>query len=159
MVISIVYYTFCYGECIYTVAGELRINFYNQNYKEYQRILDLDGGLVKVNYVIDDNNHIERTYFASHPNNLIVINIKSDYPINFSIELDREKIFDETEPHTRYLFASKALFIFIKKHKIIFIICICQIIFLKLYTMYINFNFFYANVIFYGIILLEDMVT
>ena len=23
------------GECIYTVAGELRINFYNQNYKEY----------------------------------------------------------------------------------------------------------------------------
>ena len=85
------------GECIYTVAGELRINFYNQNYKEYQRILDLDNGLVKVNYVLDDNNHIERTYFASHPNNLIAINIKSDYPINFSIELDREKIFDSIE--------------------------------------------------------------
>ena len=60
---------------------------------------------------------------------------------------------DETELHTRlFILRVRLFFIFIKKHKIIFIICICQIIFIKLYTLYINFNFFYANVIFYSII-------
>lgn len=94
------------GECIYTVAGELKISFLNYNYSNYKRILDMDNGLVKVKYILDNNNHIERTYFASNPDNLIVINIKSEYPIGFSISLDREKLFDSIERENNDLILS-----------------------------------------------------
>ena len=86
------------GECIYSTAGELRINFpFNENdVTNYKRILDLDDGLVNVQFNVL-NNHIRRTHFASYKDQVIISNIKSDDKINFNLSLDREKIFDEIE--------------------------------------------------------------
>lgn len=84
------------GECIYSVAGELRIIFEKTNAYNYKRIIDMENGIVKVNYDTPCNK-ISRTYFASYPNNVIVINIKSMKPLSFYTYLDREKIFDSIE--------------------------------------------------------------
>jgi len=94
------------GECIYSVAGEARIDFLNvDEIKNYERILDLDNGLVKVNYESIDNK-IERIHFASYPNQVIVNNIKSTKPLCFNINLDREKIFDKLEIKNNMLILS-----------------------------------------------------
>ena len=86
------------GECIYSVAGEVRID-YKLDLKDvsnYKRCLDLDDGLVDVAFDINDNT-INRRYFASYPDQLIINNICSKSPIDFVISLDREKIFDSIE--------------------------------------------------------------
>ena len=74
------------GECIYSTAGELRINFsFNENdVTNYKRILDLDDGLVNVQFNVLNNN-IRRTHFASYKDQVIISNIKSDDKINFNL--------------------------------------------------------------------------
>lgn len=86
------------GECIYSVSGEVRIDYKLDLNKvsNYKRCLNLDDGLVDVSFNIDENK-IERRYFASYLDQLIINNIKSTKPIDFIIMLDREKIFDSIE--------------------------------------------------------------
>lgn len=84
------------GECIYTVAGHLLIKYKNiNNISNYKRSLDLDNGLVNVSYLINNDNKFKATYFASKPDDLIAINIKTEKSQSFVISLDREKLVDE----------------------------------------------------------------
>ncbi len=74
------------------------INLISRNSGEivnYQRELDLDSSLVKVNYV-RNGIHFYREYFASHPDKMIGIQITADHPnaINLDIVLSAQV------PHT-----------------------------------------------------------
>ncbi len=84
------------GECIYTVGGELKIN-YKDIFKvtDYKRVLDLDNGILNISYLINGSNRFESTYLASNPDDLIYINIKTSKYLSYSLNLDREKLVDE----------------------------------------------------------------
>lgn len=71
----------------YTTAGFLKIKYNtSRNSTNYERILNLSEGYVSVNYDLEDN-HIERTYFASKVDDLIAINIESNKDIEIEVSL------------------------------------------------------------------------
>lgn len=76
----------------YQPLGDLKLFFYGQNeeVKNYRRQLDLETGIVKVEYCIDDTNYT-REVFSSYVDNVIVINLKADKPgkISFAANLNR----------------------------------------------------------------------
>lgn len=81
------------GEAIYTVAGQLNIQFPKGQVHNYQRTLHLDDGYVGVEYNLGAN-HILRRYFASYPNDILGIEILTDEAIEIVCQLDREKQVD-----------------------------------------------------------------
>lgn len=71
----------------YVSAGMLEIEYNHTNITNYERVLNLSEGFVKVSY--DTNNiHIERRYLASISKDLIGINIKASEPISITCSLN-----------------------------------------------------------------------
>lgn len=54
---------------------------------EYVRSLDLETGVVSVQYT-EKHTHIQREYFVSHPDNSLVVHMKSDHPVSYQISAD-----------------------------------------------------------------------
>ncbi|MCE7992691.1 MAG: glycoside hydrolase family 95 protein [Roseivirga sp.] len=77
--------------------GDLFINFEDREITDYHRQLDLDSALVTISYKTDKGDFTERV-FTSHPDNTIVIELKTTSPegLNLSLELSRPD--DEGEP-------------------------------------------------------------
>ncbi len=83
------------GECIYTVSGELLINYKDiKSVTNYKRSLDLDNGILNTSYLVNDDKQVNTTYLASNVDDLIYINIRSSKELSFSLNLDREKLVD-----------------------------------------------------------------
>lgn len=90
--------------CFQTL-GDLYIDFDDKGeYTDYYRELDMNRALVKVSYKVKDN-EIERSYFASYPDNVIVMKIKSSQKgmLNFSVRMDRPERFETTEDEGQLL--------------------------------------------------------
>ncbi|MDE7106189.1 MAG: glycoside hydrolase family 95 protein, partial [Anaeroplasmataceae bacterium] len=81
---------------IYTVGAELRLSFPNDKFYDYQRTLHLDEGFVSVQYASRDN-RIVRKYYASYPDDVIVVEVESLKEIEILCSLDREKLVDRIE--------------------------------------------------------------
>lgn len=84
--------------CFQTL-GDLYIRFEpTEAYSDYHRELDLEHALVNVSYKLGENK-IERTCFASYPDNVIVWRIKSEQEkqLNFSVTLTRPERFNVKE--------------------------------------------------------------
>lgn len=84
--------------CFQTL-GDLYIDFEGKPAcSDYRRELDLSQALVNVSYLADGN-RIERTYFASHPDNVIVIRIKSEQKgqLNFAVRMERPERYEVVE--------------------------------------------------------------
>lgn len=76
----------------YQTVGNLKLSFpSHQNYKKYYRELDLDKATVTTVYTVDDVQYSRKVY-ASHPDQLIVIELMADKPgaISFKATMDRE---------------------------------------------------------------------
>ncbi len=83
------------GECIYSTSGTLLIKYRNINdISNYKRELDLENGCIYSSYLINGDNKFNGTYFVSYKRNLIVLKLQSQKKIDFSLNLDREKIVD-----------------------------------------------------------------
>ncbi len=82
---------------IYTTAGELDFEFHNQS-KQVLRKIDYEHGLVTV-----ETEEQKRTYFASYPNDVIVMNIASPKKSNFDFSLKRDKQVDFIGEKDHYL--------------------------------------------------------
>ena len=70
----------------YQPFGRLNLQFDHKDVKNYSRILDLDKGEVRVNYVFKGVQYT-RTYFASQPNNFIGIRLQADQKKKVSFRL------------------------------------------------------------------------
>ncbi len=84
--------------CFQTL-GDLYIDFADKSeYTDYHRELDLERAIVNVSYKINGNK-IERAYFASYPDNVIVMKIKSAQKgnLNFSVRMDRPERYEVIE--------------------------------------------------------------
>ena len=76
----------------YQPLGDLRIAFEGLGEcTAYRRALDLDHAIATTACVIDGSLHIRRV-FASHPDNVVVVQLKTDAPegLTFTATLDRE---------------------------------------------------------------------
>lgn len=82
------------GEAIYSTAGLLRLDYDIKEFSNYKRSIDMNKGLVEIEYDTIDN-HIKNTYIASYPDDCILVRIEAIKPITVSIFLDREKLIDE----------------------------------------------------------------
>lgn len=67
----------------YLPFGDLIIEYRGKKGHSYKRSLDISTGVA-----VAENSVTTETVFASHPANLIVVNIKSEKPISYSIKLD-----------------------------------------------------------------------
>lgn len=79
----------------YLPFGDLIIDYGRNNGNDYQRRLDISKGVAAVS-----NSHITETVFVSHPAQLMVVNIKSDFPASYSIRFNsqlRHKCFTEED--------------------------------------------------------------
>ncbi|WZL88143.1 glycoside hydrolase family 95 protein [Salinimicrobium sp. 3283s] len=75
----------------YQTAGNLKLSFPNhQNYTEYYRELDLETAVTTTRYRVGGVGY-ENKVFASHPDQVIVVQITADKPgtLNFSATIDR----------------------------------------------------------------------
>ena len=81
----------------YQTFGDLFIKFEDHDdFSNYHRELDINSSIVKVSYLnLKNNVKYSRSYFASHPANIIVMKFASNKPgmLNFSISMKRK--FDE----------------------------------------------------------------
>lgn len=76
----------------YQTLGKLEMQFVHEGaISEYRRSLDIDRAVSTVSYRVDDQ-LFTREYFASAPDNSMVIRLKSEQPqgLNFKINLYRE---------------------------------------------------------------------
>ncbi len=86
----------------YQTLGDLWIRFDSvAPYTDYRRDLDLSEATAHVSYGQKDN-VITREYFASYPDNVIVVKIKSSKKggVNFSVSLDRPERYHTTTDGT-----------------------------------------------------------
>ena len=75
----------------YQTVGNLKLSFPNhENYTEYYRELDLESAVTTTRYKIGEVGY-ETKIFASHPDQVIVVQIKADKPgtLNFIATMDR----------------------------------------------------------------------
>lgn len=69
----------------FSPLGTLFIDFPgNPSIKKYYRELSLDNALLTITHQTEDNT-ITREYFVSHPDNLLVIRIRAEKPVSFTI--------------------------------------------------------------------------
>lgn len=90
--------------CFQTL-GDLYIDFTDKSeYTDYHRELDLEQALVNVSYNVNGNK-IERTCFASYPDNVIVMKIKSSQKgkLNFTVRMDRPERYEVIEDQDQLL--------------------------------------------------------
>lgn len=86
----------------YQTLGNLMISFdrHNSPYKNYKRELSLDNAIHSVTYQLDNDDQIKykRESFSSYPDNIIVINLKTDSKsgMSFSCLLTRERFYDHS---------------------------------------------------------------
>lgn len=71
-----------WSEC-YLPFGDLIIEYKGKNGHDYKRSLDIQKGVS-----VTEDSIRTQTVFASHPAQLIVVNIKSEKPLSFKIKLD-----------------------------------------------------------------------
>lgn len=81
------------GEAIYSMAGYLNLKYSISSYSNYKRTLDMNKGLVSVEYDCEDN-HIKSTYIASYLDDCIYIKCEAKKAIEIIASLDREKLID-----------------------------------------------------------------
>ncbi|WP_229793620.1 glycoside hydrolase family 95 protein [Salinimicrobium marinum] len=75
----------------YQTVGNLKLSFLNhQNYTGYYRELDLETAVTTTRYKVEEVAY-ETKVFASHPDEVIVVEIKADKPgaLNFTATMDR----------------------------------------------------------------------
>lgn len=72
----------CFSES-YMPFGDLTIDYENVKRKNYKRTLDIETGVA-----CTSADGFKETVFVSHPAELLVVNIESEYPISFSVSLD-----------------------------------------------------------------------
>ncbi|KAL1534550.1 Alpha-L-fucosidase 2 [Salvia divinorum] len=78
---------------VYQLLGDIKLEFEvsHADYDKgtYQRVLDLDTATVKVQYSVNEVEY-ERDYFASHPDEVIVmkISVNKSSSLNFTVSLD-----------------------------------------------------------------------
>ncbi len=75
----------------YQTVGNLKLSFPNhENYTDYHRELDLENAVTKSRYKVGEVGY-ETKIFASHRNQVIVVQIKADKPaaLNFKATMDR----------------------------------------------------------------------
>ena len=82
------------GQANYSAAGYLMIKHDIEEYKNYKRTLDMNNGLVTVEFDTKLS-HIKRTYIASYKDDCILIKYESNNKEKLYISLDREKLIDE----------------------------------------------------------------
>lgn len=76
----------------YQMLGDLRLTFSNESEaEEYRRSLDLDTGIVRVEYRIGETRY-EREHFVSAPDGVMVVHLKASGPgaLNFKAVLHRD---------------------------------------------------------------------
>jgi len=76
----------------YQPFGDLYLHFPDHDaYSDYRRELDIATAICKTSYRVDKV-HYTREVLASHPSNVIIIQLKADKPgaLNFSLKLDSE---------------------------------------------------------------------
>ena len=78
--------TFLPMSCLYIESEE-------NNDGEYERILDLERGIVEVKYKTDTG-FVRREYFISFPNNMLVIKYASSAPSDYEIKFDSMQRFN-----------------------------------------------------------------
>ena len=149
-------------ECLIAVSNVLsciskiypNVRFYRYGGEEFIGIVKdvLDEKNI-YNIAEDIRNNVEALNIEHNKSNFGKVTVSLGFTF-----IDKQELLMKLSRTLVYSFTSKARFIFIKNYKFIFIICICQSYFIKLYTLYINFIFFYVNVIKYGKILLKDVI-
>ncbi len=75
----------------YQTVGNLKLSFSNhENYSDYYRELDIESAVTTTRYKVGDVEY-ETNVFASHPDQVIVVQMKTDKPgaLNFSATMDR----------------------------------------------------------------------
>jgi alpha-L-fucosidase 2 len=75
----------------YQTVGNLKLSFPNhENYSDYHRELDLENAVTTSRYKVGEVGY-ETKIFASHPDQVIVVQIKADTPgaLNFTATMDR----------------------------------------------------------------------
>ncbi|MDL2281853.1 glycoside hydrolase family 95 protein [Parabacteroides sp. OttesenSCG-928-G06] len=90
--------------CFQTL-GDLYIDFEDKGeYSDYYRELDMNRAMVNISYNMNDYK-IERSYFASYPDNVIVMKIKSSQKgkLNFSVRMDRPERYETVEDQGQLL--------------------------------------------------------
>ncbi len=86
----------------YQTLGNLSIDFedHNSGYKNYKRELSLNNAIHNVSYQLDNEDNViyKRESFASYPDNIIVINLKTDSSkgMSFSCLLTRQRFYDHS---------------------------------------------------------------
>jgi len=91
------------AESHYEPLGDLYLSFKHDeaDVKDYIRELDLDTGIVRVQYAVDNTTYA-REVFASYVDNVIVIHLTSTSPgsISLKVQLDRGRFrnLDRVEP-------------------------------------------------------------
>lgn len=83
----------------YQTLGDLYIDFADKSeYTDYYRELDLERAMANVSYHVNGNK-IERTCFASYPDHVIVMKIKSAQKgkLTFSVRMDRPERYEVIE--------------------------------------------------------------
>lgn len=84
----------------YLPLGNLYIDFPNGEVSDYSRELNMRQGVARVRYT-QGGVRFEREYFVSHPDNCLVIHLKTDTPADFSVSADSQlKSAATAEPHT-----------------------------------------------------------
>lgn len=89
----------------FQTLGDLYIDFGKPGeYRNYHKELSLNTGIASVSYQLDSN-QIKRTYFASYPDNVIVIKIESAQKkaLNFTIRMDRPERYAVKEDNGQLL--------------------------------------------------------
>lgn len=86
------------SERMYQPACDLWIQWNQDTSTNYQRMLQLENGLVSEEYTIGTT-HIEKEYFASFKEQMIVVHLKSSIPanLNFNVMMTRERFYDGTK--------------------------------------------------------------
>jgi alpha-L-fucosidase 2 len=79
--------------------GNLRLKFKgHDNPTDYQRSLDISNAVAEVSYKINGHSH-SRRMFVSHPNQVLVIEISTDDPAGFSLEITEDSLLEHKTSH------------------------------------------------------------
>ena len=70
--------------------GDLYLDWKHRDVSDYKRSLDLSTAISHTNYKVEGN-EVEQKVFVSHPHQVMVISLSSNYPegLNGNIRLDR----------------------------------------------------------------------
>lgn len=94
-------------------VGDLKLQFLNlnENIEDYKRVLDLNTAVTTVTFKSGDINY-SREYFASNPDNVLVVRLSADKKksISFDMSLDLLRQSDYRTEDNQLIFFGQALF-------------------------------------------------